>query len=105
MTLAIGFTLRATSALLARAHADLPFRRDPVLAPCGRDAADGGGIIATLTHLALPVLTRVIVEIGGLTRYVRAAMLEVLSQDYIRAANARDVRACASVCDTPCETR
>ncbi len=45
-----------------------------------------GGRIA---HFVLPVLTLVIVEIGAPTRYVRAAMLEVLNQDYVRAAHAR----------------
>ena len=57
--------------------------------PAGGMPQTGDGVGGTLAHLAMPVLTLVIVEIGGPTRYVRAAMLEVLSQDYIRAANAR----------------
>ena len=57
--------------------------------PAGGMPRTGEGVGATLAHLAMPVLTLVIVEIGGPTRYVRAAMLEVLGQDYIRAAHAR----------------
>lgn len=40
-------------------------------------------------HLALPLATLVLVEIGGLTRYTRSAMIEVLGQDYIRTARAK----------------
>ena len=57
--------------------------------PAGGMPRTGGGPGSTLAHLVMPVLTLTIVEIGGPTRYVRAAMLEVLSQDYIRAADAR----------------
>ncbi|HEY2133897.1 MAG TPA: ABC transporter permease [Acetobacteraceae bacterium] len=42
-------------------------------------------------HLALPVATLVMVETGGLTRYARSAMLEVLQQDYIRTARAKGI--------------
>ena len=57
--------------------------------PAGGMPRTGDGVLGTLTHLALPVLTLAIVEVGAPIRYVRAAMLEVLGQDYIRAANAR----------------
>jgi len=40
-------------------------------------------------YLVLPVATLVIVEIGGLARYARSAMIEVLAQDYIRTARAK----------------
>ena len=40
-------------------------------------------------YLILPVATLVIVEIGGLARYTRSAMLEVLGQDFIRTAHAK----------------
>jgi peptide/nickel transport system permease protein len=39
--------------------------------------------------LILPVLTLVISSVGGHTRYMRAAMLETLRQDYIRTAKAK----------------
>lgn len=42
-----------------------------------------------LAHLILPALTLTIVTLAGTMRYQRAAMLEVLDQDYIRAARAR----------------
>lgn len=49
----------------------------------------GDGITSWLAHLVLPTLTLMLAEIGVPTRYVRAAMLEVLDHDYIRAAAAR----------------
>jgi peptide/nickel transport system permease protein len=39
--------------------------------------------------LVLPVLTLVISSVGGHTRYMRAAILETLRQDYIRTAKAK----------------
>lgn len=42
-------------------------------------------------HMALPVATLAIASIGGHTRYVRAAMIEVLRQDYVRTARAKGV--------------
>jgi peptide/nickel transport system permease protein len=42
-------------------------------------------------HLILPWLTIAIVEVGVFQRVVRANMLEVLSQDYIRSARAKGV--------------
>jgi peptide/nickel transport system permease protein len=40
-------------------------------------------------HLVLPMLTLTLVLTGGVARYVRASMLEVLKQDYIRTARAK----------------
>lgn len=40
-------------------------------------------------HFVLPVLTIVITSIGGLMRYTRTNMLEVLNADYIRTARAK----------------
>ncbi|MEA4869125.1 MAG: ABC transporter permease [Christensenella sp.] len=40
-------------------------------------------------HLVLPVVTLMILSIGGLMRYTRANMLEVLNADYIRTARAK----------------
>jgi len=39
-------------------------------------------------YLVLPVVSLTIASIGGHTRYMRAAMIEVLRQDYIRTARA-----------------
>lgn len=41
-----------------------------------------------LAHLALPVLSLTLVLAGGIARYVRSGMLEVVRQDYIRTARA-----------------
>ncbi len=40
-------------------------------------------------HLVLPMLTVVVLNIGGLMRYTRTNMLEVLNADYIRTARAK----------------
>ena len=56
----------------------------------GLDARDGAaGLWDRARHLVLPVATLSIASIGGLTRFVRAAMMEVLRQDYIRTARAK----------------
>ena len=45
-----------------------------------------------LKHMVLPTLTLTMLNIGGLTRYTRTNMLEVLNADYIRTARAKGVR-------------
>ncbi len=40
-------------------------------------------------HLVLPMITLVVLSIGGLMRYTRTNMLEVLNSDYIRTARAK----------------
>jgi len=40
-------------------------------------------------YLLMPALTLVIVEIGGLARYTRSAILDVLGQDHVRTAHAK----------------
>ncbi|MBN2057905.1 MAG: ABC transporter permease [Candidatus Saganbacteria bacterium] len=51
------------------------------------------GPIATVfdvfRHMILPLTTMTILSLAGITRYQRAAMLEVLDQDYIRTARAK----------------
>jgi peptide/nickel transport system permease protein len=44
--------------------------------------------VAWFQHLVLPVLSLVIVQSSVLTRYVRSAFIEVLSEDYFRTARA-----------------
>jgi peptide/nickel transport system permease protein len=43
-------------------------------------------------YLALPVLVLVFAGLAGMTRTVRAAMMDTLSQDYIRTARAKGLR-------------
>ncbi|MEA2537594.1 MAG: peptide/nickel transport system permease protein, partial [Chloroflexota bacterium] len=42
-------------------------------------------------HLILPVFTLVVVSIAGDSRFVRAAMIDSLNQDYVRTARAKGV--------------
>jgi peptide/nickel transport system permease protein len=54
--------------------------------------AEQGGLAALwdrARYLVLPVATLSAASIGGLTRFVRASMMEVLRQDYIRTARAK----------------
>lgn len=59
--------------------------------PAGGMPHPGDGARGWASHLLLPVLALVMVEIGGLTRYARAAMIEVLGQDFIRTARAKGI--------------
>ncbi len=43
-------------------------------------------------HMALPLIVMTIASLGSITRYVRAAMIEALSMDYIRTARAKGLR-------------
>lgn len=61
----------------------------PILPASGISSIGGGGFIDTLRHLVLPVATLTIFSIGSYTRFMRAAMIEVLRQDYIRTARAK----------------
>jgi len=40
-------------------------------------------------HMILPIITLIMLSIGGLMRYTRTNMLEVLNSDYIRTARAK----------------
>jgi peptide/nickel transport system permease protein len=57
------------------------------MAPVGGD----GGMAERLPYLIMPVATLTLVSVGGYTRYIRAAMLEQLRQDYVRTARAKGV--------------
>ena len=48
-----------------------------------------GKFLDKADHLFLPILTLTILSIGGLMRYTRTNMLEVLNADYIRTARAK----------------
>jgi peptide/nickel transport system permease protein len=51
--------------------------------------AGAGGPVDIAWHLALPVTSLAIQSIAAWSRYVRASMLEVLHQDFIRTAKAK----------------
>ena len=48
-----------------------------------------GQLMDRIRHLVLPLTTLVLVLTAGISRYVRAGMLEVLGQDYVRTARAK----------------
>ena len=58
----------------------------------GMDAGGLQGTLDMLWHMALPVLVMSVSGIGGITRYVRAAMIDVLRMDYIKTARAKGLR-------------
>lgn len=60
-----------------------------ILPAGGTGELSHGGAWAKAQFLILPVMTLTIASVGGHTRYMRAAMLETLRQDYIRTAKAK----------------
>lgn len=46
-------------------------------------------VLDVIHHMVLPMVTLVVLSIGGLMRYTRTNMLEVLNSDYIRTARAK----------------
>ncbi len=61
-----------------------------VLPLYGQNTLGKQGDIADMAlHLVLPVTTLAIISVAGWSRYMRAAMLEVLRQDYVRTARAK----------------
>jgi len=58
--------------------------------PAGGIATVGdGGALDRIRHLVLPVATLTLISVGGHLRYARAAMIEALTQDYVRTARAK----------------
>jgi peptide/nickel transport system permease protein len=62
-----------------------------VLPASGTATVGADGLADRATYLILPVLTLTIVTVGTQLRYIRAAMIEVLRQDFIRTARAKGV--------------
>ena len=50
-----------------------------------------GKFLDVAKHFVLPAITLTVISIGGLMRYTRTNMLEVLNSDYIRTARAKGV--------------
>lgn len=55
-------------------------------------ANDWEAFVDKLYHITLPVIVMTFASLGGMTRYVRSAMIEALSMDYIRTARAKGLR-------------
>jgi peptide/nickel transport system permease protein len=53
------------------------------------DLTVGKTIPQVLWHMVLPVATMSIMSIAGYSRFIRANMLEVINQDYIRTARSK----------------
>ena len=68
-----------------------------VLPAGGMGILSESGFLDTLRFMVLPVISLTIASIGGQTRYVRAAMIEILRQDYIRTARAKGLGECRVV--------
>ena len=49
----------------------------------------GGSVADRILHMILPVAVLTMVNVSGWSRYVRASMLDVLRQDYVRTARAK----------------
>lgn len=60
-----------------------------ILPASGVATVGDGSLGDRLLHLVLPTVTLTVFSIGHYTRYVRAAMMETLRQDYIRTARAK----------------
>lgn len=50
------------------------------------------GFLDQMYHFALPLIVMTVASIGSMTRFVRAAMIEALSMDYIRTARAKGLK-------------
>ena len=59
------------------------------LVSAGASSTGFAYVLDMLHHLALPMLVLVVLSIGGLMRYTRTNMLEVLNSDYIRTARSK----------------
>ncbi len=57
--------------------------------PAGGIGTAAGGTAETLRYAALPVLSLTLASVGGHIRYIRAAMIETLRQDFVRTARAK----------------
>ncbi|MSO70967.1 MAG: ABC transporter permease [Alphaproteobacteria bacterium] len=55
----------------------------------GMGPVDGGGLLAHLRYMILPVTSLTIASLASFTRFMRASMLDALRQDYVRTARAK----------------
>ena len=58
----------------------------------GKDYVGFRAFLDKLYHFALPLIIMTFCSLGGMTRYVRAAMIDALSLDCIRTARAKGLR-------------
>ena len=60
-----------------------------ILPPEAPPAQSLTGMLADPRALVLPILTLTLVSVAGFSRYMRAAAIDVLAQDYLRTARAK----------------
>lgn len=58
----------------------------------GLGTVEAGSFLDRVMHLVMPVTVLSLLNLAGWSRFMRASMLEVLSQDYVRTARAKGVR-------------
>jgi peptide/nickel transport system permease protein len=61
----------------------------PILPASGVSSVGDGDFLDRVRHLILPVTTLTVFSVGAYTRFMRAATIEVMRQDYIRTAKAK----------------
>ena len=83
------FFARILQALLAEPNGPFKFAGQE---NAGTSLTGFAGMIDSLQYLILPILTMVILSIGGRMRMTRTNMLEVLNADYIRTARAKGLK-------------
>jgi peptide/nickel transport system permease protein len=64
-----------------------------VFPPEAPQASSVGGLLADPKALVLPVLTLTLVNVALFSRYMRAAAIDTLAQDYVRVARAKGLSA------------
>ena len=87
--------VRQHSALLVRAAAGAAVLADLAMAAGDghdQDIVGGGGPIDVILHLILPTIAAGAAPAAIIARTVRATMLEILSQNYIKVARAKGIR-------------
>ncbi|MCC6803080.1 MAG: ABC transporter permease [Anaerolineae bacterium] len=52
---------------------------------------DSGGFLDTIPYMIMPVFVLSVGTIAGISRFVRASVLEVLQQDFVRTAHAKGI--------------
>ena len=57
----------------------------------GMTTVGDGSLVDRLQHLVLPVMVLTLHSVGGYIRFIRASMIQVLRQDFIRTARAKGV--------------
>ena len=63
----------------------------------GIETIGDGGVADRLRHMILPIATLTVASVGDFTRFMRASMIQVLRQDFIRTARAKGVSAARMV--------